>query len=109
MRPSKRDDNEREIILALRIVGAKVQQLDGTGIPDLLVAYSGQLFLLEVKDPSKANGQASKRSSSKWPELTPAQVRWWSAWDAKCMPVIVRSPNDALAAVGAPVRMKHGQ
>ena len=99
MRARKRDGNEKNIIAALRARGASVQQLDGAGVPDLLVGFRGRLLLLEVKDPSTLAGAAHKRSDSAYPELTPAQVRWWTAWSRErgCAPVIVRSPADALA------------
>ena len=45
-RDNKRDTNEREIIDALKCVGAKVIQLDRF---DLLVNYKGKIFLIEVK------------------------------------------------------------
>lgn len=94
----KRDANERAIITALREVGASVQQLDGTGVPDLLVQFRGKLYLLEVKDPT----QTAKAYRSDGPnrELTPAQVRWWTAWsDPK--PTIVYTPEAALRVIGA--------
>ena len=102
MRARKRDANERDIIIALRARGATVEQLDGYGVPDLLVAFRGRLYLLEVKEPSRVDGKAHKRSDSKYPELTPAQVRWWSAWSDHfhCRPTIVHNPDEARCAVG---------
>lgn len=99
----KRDANEKQIIQALREVGAFVEQLSGTGTPDLLVAHRGRLYLIEVKDTrTESTGKGWKRSTSQWPELTPAQVRWWSAWSREdgCRPVVVHSAEEALEALG---------
>ncbi len=94
-----RDANERSIITALREVGASVQQLDGTGTPDLLVLHEGKLTLLEVKDASTKAGKAHKRNDGPMSELTPAQVRFWSSWGTP-KPTIVHSEAEALAAIG---------
>lgn len=98
----KRDANERDIIEFLRAHGCFVEQLDGTGTPDLLVLYRGRLTLLEVKDPSKLDGTAHRRSNAAgMQELTDAQVRWWTAWgDPK--PSIVHNEAEALIAVSGP-------
>ena len=46
---AKRDKNESEIIDALKAVGAQVYPLSAKGVPDLLVAYRNQTYLLETK------------------------------------------------------------
>ena len=48
----KSDDNQREIVQALRESGASVLVLSGVGrgCPDLLVGHHGLNFLLEVKN-----------------------------------------------------------
>ena len=97
-RARKRDANEREIITALREVGASVQQLNETGCPDLLVLYRGVLYLLEVKDPTQTS--KAYRSTGPMRELTPAQVRWWTSW-GNPKPTIVYTEFGALAAIGA--------
>jgi hypothetical protein len=101
----KRDANERAIIVALRLAGASVHQLQGTGEPDLLVGFEGVTYLMEIKDPTQANGKAHKRSDGPMSELTPAQVRWWTAWAAPANagppPVIVHTPEAALRIIGA--------
>ena len=96
----KRDANERRIIDALRAAGCYVQQLDGPGVPDLLVQCRGALTLVEVKEPSTLEGLAHRRSRAPgMSELTDAQVRFWTSWgDPK--PSIVHNENEALAAVG---------
>lgn len=85
------DRNHVEIVGALRQVGAFVQSLAsiGNGCPDLLVAYHGRTFLVEVKaDKGK---------------LTPDEA----AWIAECERIggvsvyLIRSAEDALRTVGA--------
>ncbi|WP_225783350.1 hypothetical protein [Xenophilus sp. Marseille-Q4582] len=86
------DANQPAVVAALRKAGATVQSLAaaGDGVPDLLVAFRSDLFLLEVKDGSKP---PSARA------LTPDQVRWHAAWGA---PVhVVNSVDEALQAIGA--------
>ncbi len=100
----RRDANEPAVIAALEAAGAAVQQLDGDGLPDLLVSWRGVLTLLEVKDH---DGGVATRSSHRgkgntlegdMAALTPSQVRWWGSWKGK-PPVIVRSPAEALLAI----------
>src|SRR5258708_625926 len=56
----KRDKNQKSIVKALRKVGASVADLAdvGNGIPDLLVGYRGQLWLMEIKNPKTAYGRS---------------------------------------------------
>lgn len=93
----QRDKNEFEIVEAIKAVGAAVQKLDGTGVPDLLVGFRGELFLLEIKNPdAKGGGKYNTGDGC----LTDAQTRWWAAWRGKA-PVIVYTSEDALRAIGA--------
>jgi hypothetical protein len=92
MRRSARSDaNQRQIVDALRRVGARVQHLHavGGGCPDLLVAYRRRLYLLEVKTSAGV--------------LTEEQAAWWREWmpHADGALHVVRSVNDALRAIGA--------
>ena len=85
------DGNHVEIVAALRQVGAFVQSIAtiGNGCPDLLVAYHGRVFLVEVK---AAGGK-----------LTADEA----AWIGECERIggvsvyLVRSAEDALRTVGA--------
>lgn len=91
-RAAKIDANQPDVVAALRKAGAKVQSLAavGAGVPDLLVSFRQELFLLEVKDGTKVPSAQ---------KLTEDQVRWHTAWGA---PVhIVNSPEAALRAIGA--------
>lgn len=98
----RRDANEPDVVAALKAAGAAVQKLDGTGCPDLLVGYCGELHLLEIKLPLGARGGKAHRREHEGGEgdMTEAQVKWWAAWKGKA-PTIVRSADEALKAIGA--------
>lgn len=81
---ARRDDNERPIIEALRRAGASVEQLSKRGVPDLLVGWRGETFLIEVKT---AKGR-----------LTADESAWLESWRGQA--VIVRSVEEALAVIG---------
>lgn len=85
----RRDANEKAIIAALRVVGATVQQLSGIDVPDLLVGHHGVNFLLEVKMPKG--------------ELSDGQFEWVKTWRGREV-WVVRSPDEALAAIGCGAR-----
>lgn len=105
----KRDGNEQSIVDALEAVGCSIDRLNAKGIPDLLVGFTlvgghGKhadgspvnyvvTRLMEVKQPLGKRGGASHAS------LTPDQQTWWNNWKGE-MPVIVRTPEEALAAIG---------
>lgn len=80
------DDNQAEIVAALRAIGCTVESLHavGRGVPDLLVGYRGENLLLEVK------GAAGS--------LTPEQRAWHPHWRGQV--VVVHSIEEALKAVG---------
>ena len=77
---AKRDENEVEIVNALRAIGASVAHLSSKGIPDLLVSFKNKLFLMEVK---KKNGK-----------LTPEQVKFHENWKGEIH--IVRTVDEAI-------------
>jgi hypothetical protein len=87
------DANQKAIVDALRSIGATVQSLAavGKGVPDLLVGFRGNMFLLEVKDGRKP--PSAQR-------LTALQVSWHSTWRGPPVSV-VRNVTEALRAVGA--------
>lgn len=88
----KRDDAERDIVRTLEAAGATVSRLSPTGasgetgLPDLLVGFRGVNYLLEVKTGRR--------------KLRPGQVAWRERWQGQAV-AVVRSVEDALAAVGA--------
>ena len=87
------DANQKEIVDALRKVGASVVSLSqiGDGCPDLLVGYRGRTLLLEVKDGTAA---PSKRL------LTADEITFQTHW---CGANIsnVGSVEEALKAIGS--------
>lgn len=93
----RRDDNEPEIVKALRLVGATVQPLSITGAPDLLVGFEGRTYLIEVKAEHGKSGKGHKKTER---GLRESQEKWWDAWQGS-MPVIVVTPREALIAIGA--------
>lgn len=68
-RAARRDDNEAEIVKALRAAGAYVYYLDHPA--DLLVGYQKRSILLEVKDGNKP---PSAR------KLTPNEQKFHDEW-----------------------------
>jgi hypothetical protein len=99
-RAARRDANEAEIIAALRAVGATVQQLSGEDVPDLLVGFRGVDHLMEIKRPLGPRGGHAE--GIKHVSLTPDQAKWHAAWRGR-PPVVVRTVDEALAAIGAVV------
>lgn len=91
MRARKVDDNQPEIVAALRKAGCKVYVSSsfGEGFPDLIVGYAGVIRLLEVKDGDKP---PSAR------KLTKPQEAFFKEWEG--LPVyVVESPKQALDIV----------
>jgi len=86
-RANRIDDNQNDIVTALRKAGATVRVISqGEGIPDLLVGFKGETILLEVKDGNKP---PSART------LTPAEKKFFDDWEGGlCM--VVNSVEDAL-------------
>lgn len=81
-RAARTDPNQKEIVAALRAVGATVafvHQL-GAGFPDLAVGWKGRTYLLEVKADDGG--------------LTPDQVRWHATWRGHV--AVVRNVAEAL-------------
>jgi hypothetical protein len=80
-RASRVDDNQAEIVAALRKVGASVQSLAsiGKGCPDLLVGFNGRTYLMEIKDPTKPKSDI---------QLTPDQREWHSKWCGSSIAIV---------------------
>ena len=93
MRAKKIDANQLEIVSALRRCGAIVQSLAsvGDGVPDLLVGFRRNTYLLEVKDEKQP---PSKR------QLTHDQILWHVEWCGGPL-CVVHNVDEALAAIGA--------
>lgn len=91
-----RDANEREIVQALRAIGCSVTPLDGTGVPDLLVGWLGRTVLLEVKRADVKRTTRGDRTDARG--LLKSQQMWWNKWRG-APPILVRTPEEAIAAV----------
>jgi len=91
-RAAKIDDNQPEIVQALRKAGATVQSLAaiGDGCPDLLVGIGGRTILMEIKDGAKPPSQQ---------KLTPDQLTWHGAWQGGTLQT-VNDVEGALRVVG---------
>lgn len=90
-RNARVDDNQAEIVAALRRAGATVQSLAtiGKGCPDLLVAYRQSNILIEVKDGRKP---PSAR------KLTDDEAAWIGRWNAPVF--IITSADEAVKLLG---------
>lgn len=88
------DANHPQIVDALRRVGARVQSLAavGGGCPDLLVAFRGAWYVLEIKDGAKPPSHRA---------LTPDEVRWHADFGDAAPVFVVTSPEEALYVIGA--------
>lgn len=71
----KRDANEGEIVAAFREAGCTVCLISSKGIPDLLIGFKGQTYLVEVKAPEKH--RAKDRG------LTWHQQAWFGTWTGR--------------------------
>ena len=82
---AKRDKNEKAIVTALEAVGATVARLNDPNVPDLLVGFRGDNFLIEVK--------------YQYGKLTSGQFGWHENWRGKC--ATVKTVEQALQVIGA--------
>ena len=89
-RAAKVDDNQTEIVAALRKIGATVQPLHavGRGCPDILVGWRGMNTILEIKDGKKP---PSAR------KLTEDQEKWHAAWRGQV--TVVETVEQAIEAI----------
>jgi len=84
--PRRVDDNQREIVKALRECGADVFLLHevGKGFPDIIVGIRGANYLMEIK--------------SEKGKLTPAEIEFFDTWRGQ--KALVRSVDEALRVMG---------
>lgn len=89
-RRAKVDDNQPEIVAALRKIGATVTSTAGIGkgFPDLAVGYRGVNYFFEVKDGNKP--PSARR-------LTPDELAWHELWRGSVH--VVESVEQALNVV----------
>ena len=86
-RAARRDDNEQDIIKAMRAEGAYVKQINDEGLFDLLVSHRGETLLIEVKDGAKP--PSARR-------LTDAEQKFHDEWPGDNL-YIVNSVEEAIA------------
>ena len=86
-RAARRDDNEQDIIKAMRAEGAYVKQINDEGLFDLLVSYRGETLLIEVKDGAKP--PSARR-------LTEAELKFHEEWPGSNL-FIITSVEEAVA------------
>jgi hypothetical protein len=87
-RAPKRDDNERQIVDALRQAGAFVQPLDAV---DLLVGFRGVWYVMEVKDGGKPLSQR---------RLTYDELEFVRRLRNEAPFFVVETPKQALEVIG---------
>lgn len=90
-RAAKTDDNQQEIVSALRKAGCSVAVTSNVhdGFPDIAVGRAGKTYLLEIKD-SKKPPSARK--------LTEDQERFHANWRGHV--AVVNTVEQALKEVG---------
>lgn len=88
---NRADNNQTEIVAALRRVGATVHITSqvGNGFPDIVAGIFGRNFLIEIKNP-QAHGK-----------LRASQEIFQDKWKGKVF--VVESVNDALKVIGVEV------
>lgn len=86
-RAARVDENQKEVVAALRKIGATVTPIHmvGKGVSDLLVSYRQQWLVMEVKDGAKP---PSARA------LTPDEKAWIG--EQRAPVYIVTSPLEAV-------------
>jgi len=89
---ARTDNNQNEIVQALRDVGASIAITSalGSGFVDIVAGYRGINYLIEIKDGSKS---PSKR------RLTSDEQEFHDLWRGAV--IVVNDIDEALRAVGA--------
>ncbi len=66
-RRAKIDDNQNDIVSALRQIGATVNITSslGGGFPDIVVSFHGQWYIMEIKDGDKVPSKQRLTSDEK--------------------------------------------
>lgn len=90
MRAKRIDENQPEIVAALRRIGCSVAITSsaGDGFPDIVVGLQGKNFMLEIKDGNKSPSEQ---------KLTPDQKEFHDAWRGQIS--IVKTIDEALEIV----------
>ena len=92
MKAKRVDANQADIVRALRKVGAivAITSAVGSGFPDIVVAFTGGIYLLEIKDGTKPPSAT---------KLTKDEQAFHAKWHGYVH--IVYSIDDALRVIGA--------
>ena len=104
MRAARVDQNQSEIVDALRRVGCSVQDLHevGQGCPDLLVGVPSYYTMIDPENGERFMVNASHNIllevKSAHGKLNEREAAWHADWRGQVC--IVRSVDEALAAVG---------
>lgn len=100
-RAARRDDNEQTIVDALEAAGASVLTISKKDACDLLIGYRGVNYLQEVKQGTDGKTRRTTRGDRTDADgRSKGQVEFAANWRG-APPVIVRTPAEALAAIGA--------
>jgi len=91
-RRARVDANQSAIVETLRAAGAKVEFLSplGNGVPDLLVAFRGRWYVVEVKDGSLAPSRK---------KLTPFERAWHDQFSLQAPILTIHSSGEAYAVI----------
>ena len=94
------DKNQKDIVKALVAAGCSVHLLHqvGRGCPDLMVGLHGATWLMEVKT-EKAQVVFKDGAVSTHAATAARQKKWREGWRG-APPIMVRSPEEALSALG---------
>lgn len=78
MKRARIDNNQKEIVSALRRAGAGVLSIadKGNGAPDIVVGFRGENYFIEIKNPNTSYGKKGAQENQKafaltWPGKTP--------------------------------------
>lgn len=95
MRARRTDENQGDIVKALRAIGCTVAITSGVGngFPDLVAGRNKRTYMLEVKDGDKCESAR---------QLTAEEAIFHNEWKGHL--AIVTNVKEALAAVGAVVQ-----
>ena len=90
MRNGRIDANQKEIVSALRKVGASVAVTSNVagGFPDIVAGFQGRNYLIEIKDGSKP---PSGR------KLTPDEIEFHQKWFGQIS--VVNSVDEAISLI----------
>jgi hypothetical protein len=93
MKFARVDKNQKEIVAALRKVGAKVKHVYTVkNLFDILVYYEGKTYNVEIKDGLKSKLTEGETQCKE--DLESVNVKYW----------VVRSVNDALKMIGIKIK-----